>query len=106
MKLIHHLRPNNVNYVLIQYMGSQKILFTGPESSGKSTIARWASKQFQGTYVPEYARAYLQDLGRAYELGDLIEIACGQVSGEEQVLKESGRIFCDTSLLVHPYLDA
>ncbi|MEY3411997.1 MAG: hypothetical protein RIQ70_683 [Bacteroidota bacterium] len=40
-------------------MGVVRIAFTGPESSGKTTMAKWFSEEFSATYCEEYARQYL-----------------------------------------------
>jgi nicotinamide riboside kinase len=45
---------------------SIRIAFTGPESSGKSTYAQWASEHFPNTLlVCEYARVYLESVGKS-----------------------------------------
>lgn len=36
-----------------------RIAFTGPESSGKTTMATWCAKEFSLTYIDEFARIYL-----------------------------------------------
>ena len=41
-----------------------KVGIIGPESTGKSTLARELAEQFKGTYVPEYAREYVERKGR------------------------------------------
>ncbi len=51
-----------------------KIAFTGPESSGKSTIAKLIAETCNGIYVEEYAREYLLSKN-SYEQIDLDEIA-------------------------------
>ena len=38
-----------------------RIVLYGPESSGKTTLAKALAKQFQTTWVPEFARNYLQE---------------------------------------------
>jgi nicotinamide riboside kinase len=38
-----------------------RIAFTGPESSGKTTMATWCAQEFSLTYIDEYARTYLAD---------------------------------------------
>lgn len=79
----------------------RKILFTGPESTGKTQIAQQLAAQYDEPWVPEYARAYLQQLGRPYREADLIDIARGQLAAEdEQAPKANNFLFCDTSLIV------
>jgi len=36
-----------------------RIAFTGPESSGKTTLATWCAQEFSLTYIDEFARIYL-----------------------------------------------
>ena len=38
-----------------------KIAFTGPESSGKTTLSEWVSQTYNMDLVEEYAREYLKD---------------------------------------------
>lgn len=47
------------------------ITIVGPESSGKTTLARQLAGHFGCPWVPEYAREYLEGLGRPYEVEDL-----------------------------------
>ena len=55
-----------------------KIAFTGPESSGKTTMAELIAKAYSTTFIPEYAREFLKDK-TTYTLADLDEIAKKQV---------------------------
>ena len=54
-----------------------RIAFTGPESSGKSTLAQAVSETLGGTYVEEYARVYLETYGPDYDVDDLETIVQG-----------------------------
>ncbi len=54
-----------------------KIAFTGPESSGKTTMAEWMSGEFSLTYVEEFARDYLSSK-KSYSFNDVEVIAEGQ----------------------------
>ncbi len=79
----------------------KKIIFTGPESTGKTTICRAMAEYFNCSWVPEYAREYLEQLNRPYTENDLFVIAKGQWEREEQQLDHHGSfLFCDTSMLV------
>ena len=76
------------------------ISIVGPESTGKTTLARALGDHFAVRYVQEYAREYLG--GRAaYEQADVEAIARGQMFLEEQALAD-GRspVILDTDLLV------
>jgi nicotinamide riboside kinase len=77
-----------------------KIVVTGPESSGKSTLSAWLANHFRATLVPEYARTYLEALDRKYNQHDLLLIAKQQIKNEDDALHKGGIIVCDTSLEV------
>lgn len=79
-----------------------KIAITGPESTGKSTLAAALAQYFHTVYVPEFARIYLNGLNRAYNEKDLLIIAQGQMSLESEYLKKAknGILFCDTEMYV------
>ena len=55
-----------------------KIAFTGPESSGKTTMAELIAEAYSTSYIPEYAREFLEDK-TTYTLDDLDIIAKKQV---------------------------
>ncbi|MBL0102116.1 MAG: AAA family ATPase [Saprospiraceae bacterium] len=46
-----------------------KVVFTGPESSGKTSLALWLCDGFDYHYVPEVARAYLEMVELPYHAG-------------------------------------
>lgn len=72
-----------------------KIAFTGPESSGKTTMARWTAKHISYELVPEYSREYLQRK-TAYHLNDLNNIALEQFKRNSAF----GDLVMDTEMLV------
>ncbi len=73
-----------------------KIAFTGPESSGKTTLAKLISETFSGVLIEEYAREYL-DQKSSYEQIDLDIIAKKQI---ENWKVENELIIADTELTV------
>jgi NadR type nicotinamide-nucleotide adenylyltransferase len=78
-----------------------RIAITGPESTGKSELAKRLAVHYNTLWVPEYARVYLNELGRPYEYEDILSIAKGQVKGELDLLeKAEGFLFIDTEMLV------
>ena len=78
-----------------------KVVLTGPESSGKSTLAKALAEHYQTVWVPEYAREYLKDKGLDYQFEDLEKIAKGQLNLEEEYgTMGKDLIFCDTALFV------
>ena len=79
----------------------KRILILGPESTGKSTLAEDLANHFGEPWVPEFAREYLEKLGRPYEFEDLAEIGKGQVFQEDQLAQKANKfLFCDTDLRV------
>ncbi|GHA70360.1 AAA family ATPase [Pontibacter akesuensis] len=78
-----------------------KIAITGPESTGKSTLAAQLAEKYDTVWVPEYARSYVGNLGRPYTLADIEAIAKGQQALEQQLeQKATGLLFADTDMLV------
>ena len=74
-----------------------KVAIIGPESTGKSTLARELAEQFKGTYVPEYAREYVERKGRKeLTYDEVCEIAREQIKS----ISEAGFYFFDTELIV------
>ncbi len=77
----------------------------GPESTGKSTLARYLAKRYKGVYEPEYAREFVEKKGTTEVSWDeLCEIARHQIRLEEareRATEESEAIiFYDTELIV------
>ncbi len=80
---------------------TKRISITGPESAGKSDLAKALAEHYQTVWVPEYARDYLNNLNRPYDYEDILKIAKGQVKAEKKILKYSNRlIFVDTEMIV------
>ncbi len=79
----------------------QKIAITGPESSGKTTLARQLAAHYETVYVPEFARSYLPTLLRDYVESDLLDIAKGQLQLEnENAAFAKKYLFCDSDMTV------
>jgi len=79
-----------------------KIAITGPESSGKTTIAKYLSKYFKGEYVQEYSREYLNHFNYNYKptIDDLIEIANNQFLKNISLNCQKKYLICDTDMTV------
>ncbi|GAA0531065.1 hypothetical protein GCM10009415_10600 [Chitinophaga japonensis] len=79
----------------------KKVVILGPESTGKSTLSQQLAAHYQTEWVPEYARQYLDELGRPYEQHDLLHIAAGQLHLEDEKAEKARRLLiCDTDLYV------
>ena len=78
-----------------------KIVITGPESTGKSTLCEALARHFKVDFVPEFSREYLEHRDGNYTQEDLTDIAKGQISSEDKYQQEhDSLIICDTSLEV------
>ena len=82
-------------------MASKKVVVIGPESTGKSTLSKALAAAIDTLWVPEYARAYLEQLNRPYTEEDLVTIAKGQVASEDDLYSKANKLLiCDTDLNV------
>ncbi len=74
-----------------------KIVITGPESSGKTHLAKALSNTFNAHFVEEYARAYLENTSGEYNFEDLDKMAIKQM--EPLIENETKLIISDTCIL-------
>lgn len=78
----------------------------GPESTGKSSLARYLSKRYKGVLVPEYAREYIAqriEQGKSKEVSydQVCEIAKHQIKDMERLaVLQPQLVFFDTELIV------
>jgi len=87
-----------------------KVGIIGPESTGKSSLARYLARRYKGTYVPEYARTYVEQLmanGRTDDWTNVItyDDVCNIARHQIEELKliansHSPFAFFDTELIV------
>ena len=76
-----------------------RIGIIGPESTGKTTLAKEIAERYHGTYVAEYAREFVERKGTTevtYE--ELCEIAKEQIKG--LAISDEGLVMYDTELIV------
>jgi NadR type nicotinamide-nucleotide adenylyltransferase len=79
----------------------KKVCVIGPECTGKTDLSQFLAQHYQTSWVEEYARAYLNKLGRAYDQIDLLKIAHGQLRMEDEWVYEANKLLiCDTNLIV------
>lgn len=76
-----------------------KVVVTGAESTGKTTLAQALGAHYGCAYVPEYAREYLTHIKTNYQEKDLVEIARGQLAAQHACKAAPVQIF-DTDLQV------
>ena len=82
-------------------MEVKKIVIVGPESTGKTELSKFLAHHYNSVWVPEFARDYLNTLGRPYREEDLLTIAKGQLTLEKNLIKNAHPfLICDTNLLV------
>ena len=79
-----------------------RIGIIGPESTGKSTLAKQLAEQFHGKLVPEYAREYIAQKGaKDVSYDELCEIAKHQIEELEVISRQPSAVsFFDTELIV------
>jgi NadR type nicotinamide-nucleotide adenylyltransferase len=79
----------------------KRVAITGPESTGKSWLAKKLAKHFNTVWVSEYAREYLEAKGPQYDFDDIAFIAKVQKEREESLANVATDVlFCDTEPLV------
>ncbi|MFC0779744.1 DUF4301 family protein [Flavobacterium sp. HJSW_4] len=82
-----------------------KIALFGPESTGKTTLAKQLADYYETEWVPEFARDYLQKKWEENKhicvADDMMPIAYGQTALENEKLENANKyLFCDTNLMV------
>lgn len=76
------------------------VVFTGPESSGKTFLAERMQRRFGGLVVGEYVRQFIDAEQRDTGLADIPEIARGQLEREDRGRAERPELLLlDTHLL-------
>lgn len=76
-----------------------KIIFTGPECCGKTTLVKVICGKTDFIEVPEMARDYLEKRNNIYDEHSLIEIGLLQYQQESNLQARHKNICCDTDLL-------
>lgn len=79
----------------------RKIVLTGPESTGKTWLAKRLAMHYQTDWISEYAREYVKNLKRKYNYSDLVVIAQYQVNVVKDYNGKVNRfLFLDTDLII------
>ena len=78
-----------------------KLLISGPESTGKTELAGFLARRFSCPLIPEYARDYIEKLGRQYRFEDVEKIARVQWDQYlENTAKDHAILIMDTFLVI------
>ncbi|WP_026754155.1 AAA family ATPase [Sediminibacter sp. Hel_I_10] len=80
-----------------------KVVFFGPESTGKSLLSEALAAHYHTVFVPEYSRVYAESKvaqNKMLTKADVLDIAAGQMQNENAELKNANKLLiCDTDLL-------
>ena len=77
-----------------------RVVITGSECTGKTTLAKALAAHYKAARVPEFARAFVHDKGAAPDYGDVEAIARGQMALEDQYSADAPHLLVqDTDLL-------
>ncbi len=82
------------------FMKEIRIVITGPECTGKSTLSERLASYFDTLYVPEYAREYVTNLQRDYTYEDVVHIAETQLRQVREDHPGRKVVFFDTWLII------
>lgn len=78
----------------------RRVVLTGSESTGKTTLTADLARHYQAVWVPEYVRGYADWKGAPLEAGDVTPIARGQIAAQDLALERArGLLLLDTDLL-------
>lgn len=75
-----------------------RIAIVGPESSGKTTLARQLAAHLSGVWVPEVARTWIPNQGPPRSALDLVPLAHAQLAAIAAA--DAPWVVCDTTVLV------
>ena len=78
----------------------RRICLTGPECTGKTTLAQRLAEHYGTAWVPEFAREYALEVARPLTLIDVDRIARGQMAGEDLLTIDAAELLIlDTDLI-------
>jgi NadR type nicotinamide-nucleotide adenylyltransferase len=79
---------------------ARRVVLTGSESTGKTTLTADLARHYGAVWVPEYVRGYADWKGAPLDAGDVEAIARGQIAAHDLALERAERILLlDTDLL-------
>lgn len=78
----------------------QRIILTGPESTGKSALTTHLAARFKVPFALEYARIYLEEHGPSYTYDLLLTMSRGHLKHQRATVPDSARLgVLDTDLI-------
>lgn len=79
---------------------AHRVVLTGSESTGKTTLTADLARHYGAVWVPEYVRGYADWKRAPLDAGDVEPIARGQIAAQDVALERAGTfLFFDTDLL-------
>jgi NadR type nicotinamide-nucleotide adenylyltransferase len=79
---------------------ARRVVLTGSESTGKTTLAADLARHYDVLWVPEYVRGYADWKLAPLDAGDVTPIALGQIAVQDAALTRAGGLLLfDTDLL-------
>lgn len=77
----------------------KSLILTGPESTGKSSIAQYLSDRLKIKLINEYSRTYLEASNGKYSHSDLVIMA--QKANQEILSQAESKLILDTDILTY-----
>ena len=79
---------------------TRRIVLTGPEATGKTTLASALARRFRAPWLPETARTYATEVKRELTAADAEIIAARAIAAEDAALaKDPPLLILDTDLI-------
>jgi HTH-type transcriptional repressor of NAD biosynthesis genes len=82
----------------------KRIAIMGPESVGKSTLTKKLSEHYQTNFLEEWGRVVYERNGNNVKLEDFIKISKERAEKEDNLLKESNKLFFTDTEDITTYL--